>query len=85
MAEQQSANAAKRLTYGIASPSDHHATDASFNTSTKAGLEAWIYWYYCQKGFRYDGTYKSLKALKEYLFALDTVHSKTKIQQAIRP
>jgi negative regulator of sigma E activity len=75
----------KLLAHRMASPSDHTTTDASFITSTEAGLQAWIYWHYSQKGFQYDGTYKSLAGLKEHLFALNKEHPRKKIKDAIRP
>src|SRR4051812_23722952 len=53
MAEQ------KLTTESTLSPFDYTTTDASFNTSTEAGLQAWVYWHYCQKGYEYDGTYRS--------------------------
>jgi hypothetical protein len=78
MAEQQ-------LTAGCnPSPFDHITTDASFNISTQKGLQAWIYWHYCQKGFQYDGKFKSLAGLKKHLFALNTGLSRTKINRAIQ-
>jgi hypothetical protein len=73
----------KFLASGISSSFDHTTTDASFNTTTPTGLRAWIYWHYTQKGFQYDGTYKSLEGLREHLFALNSGVSRKKIREAI--
>ena len=60
------------------------ATNASFDISTESGLYAWIYWHYREKGFRYNGTSKSLAGLRAHLFALNTGLSRTSIRQAIQ-
>ncbi|ORY10233.1 hypothetical protein BCR34DRAFT_655175 [Clohesyomyces aquaticus] len=62
----------EQLACTIASPFNQTTTDASFNTSTPAGLEAWIYWHYRQDAFHPDGRFKGLEWFRKYLFSLDT-------------
>jgi hypothetical protein len=63
---------------------DQNATETSFNTSTQAGLEAWIYWHYLHSTFCPDGSFKGLHWLKNRLFSLQSGQSKTKIRQTMQ-
>ncbi|KAJ4293496.1 hypothetical protein N0V90_008779 [Kalmusia sp. IMI 367209] len=45
-------------------------TDASFNRSTRKGLEAWVQWHYCKDAFKPDGAFKGFKWLRRYLVDL---------------
>ncbi|KAJ4286312.1 hypothetical protein N0V90_013346 [Kalmusia sp. IMI 367209] len=83
MAGQQGTKAAEWLVYSTVSPFDQTTTSASFNTSTKAGLKAWIYWHYLQSAFCPDGTFKGFAWFREHVSSLDTVRSKEEIDAAI--
>ncbi|KAJ4377270.1 hypothetical protein N0V83_000094 [Neocucurbitaria cava] len=85
MARKLRVNAVEQLALITVSPFDQTTTEASFNTSTRAGLEAWIYWHYRQKAFSPDGEFKGLNWFKKHLCSLDTGLSKAKIWQAIQP
>jgi hypothetical protein len=67
------------------SPFGRDTTEASFNTSTRSGLEAWIFWHYLRSAIRADGKFKGLSWFRKYLVALNSPHSKTKLKQAIQP
>jgi hypothetical protein len=84
MAGQRRFQAAE-LPAQLITPFDQSTTDASFNTSTKAGLEAWIYWHYLQNAFHPDGRFRGMPWFRQYLFSLDSGHTNTKIRQAIFP
>jgi hypothetical protein len=85
MAKKSKAKAAEQLVFTAASVFDRNTTESSFNTSTQAGLEAWIYWHYCHNAFHPAGTFKGLVWLKKYLASLDTSRSPSSIKRALQP
>jgi hypothetical protein len=85
MAKKSKAVVAEQPTFVTTSSLDQTTTESSFNISTQAGLEAWIYWQYRHHAFYPNGNYKGLKWLKSYLVSLNTGRSATKMRQALQP
>lgn len=85
MAKKLKVKAVEQPAFITAPPFDQTTTEPSFNFSTQAGLEAWIYWNYRHKAFFLNGTFKGLRWLRNHLFSLDTGLSTTRIRQALHP
>jgi hypothetical protein len=83
MAKKSKSKTAGQPASVAALPPYQTTTEPSFNFSTQAGIEAWIYWNYRYKAFGADGTFKGMSWLRKHLFSLSTGLSSTKIRQTL--